>query len=134
MYLQEGEEGAGTSGCCAVVRGTTIQGIAVRRIATTTTRTTTTTTSGFGLWFPARALFCARVGVWECVERALEESRPVPVMSATASENQTGLGSLVGVKAERLPSLQYPEFDSHSFQHALKKPTVFYSSQSDRTC
>ncbi|WP_228060021.1 hypothetical protein [Plectonema radiosum] len=43
-----------------------------------------------------RALFCARVGVWECIERAEEESRPVPVMLVTVSENQTGLGSLVG--------------------------------------
>ena len=51
-----------------------------------------------------RALFCARVGVWEYVERAEEESRPVPVMLVTVSKNQTGLGSLVGVKAERLPN------------------------------
>jgi hypothetical protein len=107
-----GKEGAGNSGCCAVVRGTTILKIAVLLTATGTTQTTITTTSVFGLCVVLRrALFCARVGVWECVERAKEESRPVPVMSATASENQTGLGSLVGVKAERLPSLQYPEFD-----------------------
>ncbi len=100
------KEGTGNSGCCAVVLGTTILKIAVLPIVTGTTQTTTTTTSGFG-WSVSlrRALFCARVGVWECVERAKEESRPVPAMSATTSENQTGLGSLVGVKAERLPNL-----------------------------
>ncbi len=107
------KEGVGNSGCCAVVRGTTILKIAVLPIATTTTQTTITTTSVFGLCAVLRrALFCARVGVWECVERAKEESRPVPAMLVTVSENQTGLGSLVGVKAERLPSLQHLEFDS----------------------
>jgi hypothetical protein len=104
LYLQEGEEGAGTSGCCAVVPGTTIRGIAVLRVVTTTSRTIGTTTTGFGLSFPPRELFCARVGVWECVERAEEESRPVPVMLVTVSEYQTELGSLVGVKAEQLPN------------------------------
>jgi hypothetical protein len=101
------KEGAGNSGCCAVVRGTTILKTVVLPIATGTTQTTITTTSGFGLCVVLlrRALFCARVGVWECVERAKEESRPVPAMLVTASENQTGLGSLVGVKAERLPDL-----------------------------
>jgi hypothetical protein len=39
----------GNSGCCAVVRGTTILKIAVLLIATTTTPTTITTISGFGL-------------------------------------------------------------------------------------
>jgi hypothetical protein len=54
-------------------------------------------------------------------------------MLVTASENQTGLGSLVGVKAERLPSLQYPEFDKlcdRTPSNMLQKTTVFYSSQS----
>ncbi|MDD1463975.1 hypothetical protein MEO43_01405 [Dolichospermum sp. ST_sed5] len=51
-----------------------------------------------------RAFFCTRTGGWEFVGRVKEESRPVPVMSVTASENKTGLGSLVGVKAEDLPN------------------------------
>ncbi len=46
--LRESKEGTGSSGCCAVVRGTTIQGTAELRIATTTTRTTGTTTLVFG--------------------------------------------------------------------------------------
>jgi hypothetical protein len=89
----------GNSGCCAVVRGTTILKIAVLLIATTTTPTTITTTiSVFVLCvvYFRRALFCARVGVWECIERAKEESRPVPVMSVTVSKYQLGWGSLVG--------------------------------------
>jgi hypothetical protein len=111
------KEGMGNSGCCAVVRGTTILKIAVLLIATTTTPTTITTTiSVFVLCvvYFRRALFCARVGVWECIERAKEESRPVPVMSVsqrcgrvslrrrlrtqrvTVSKYQLGWGSLVG--------------------------------------
>ncbi len=114
LYLQEGKEGVGTSGCCVVVPGTTIRGIAVLHIVTTTTRTTGTTTGASVLLSPPRALFCARVGVWECVERAKKESRPAPVMSVsqrygrvslrrrlrtqrvTISEDKTGLGRLVG--------------------------------------
>jgi hypothetical protein len=91
--------------CCAVVRGTTILKIAVLLIATTTISITTTTILVFGLYVVVRrAFFCTRTGGWEFVGRVKEESRPVPVMSVTASENQTGLGSLVGVKAEDLPN------------------------------
>ncbi|MEA5553300.1 hypothetical protein VB713_20380 [Anabaena cylindrica UHCC 0172] len=86
-----------------MVRGTTILKIAVLLIATTTTSTTTILV--FGLCVVVRrVLFCTRTGGWEFVGRVKEESRPVPVMSVTASENQTGLGSLVGVKAEDLPN------------------------------
>ncbi len=103
---QEGREGMGNSGCCAVVRGTTILKTVVLPIATTTTQTTRTTISVFGLcvvvWL--RALFCTRVGGCECVERVKKESRPVPVISVMVSENKTELGSLVGVKAEQLPN------------------------------
>jgi hypothetical protein len=120
---QESREGVGYFNCCAVVRGTTILKIAVLLIATTTTSTTTTTILVFGLFVVVRrAFFCTRTGGWEFVGRVKEESRPVPVMSVsqrcgrvslnrrlrtrrvTASENQTGLGSLVGVKAEDLPN------------------------------
>nr|MBA3923863.1 formylglycine-generating enzyme family protein [Nostocaceae cyanobacterium] len=44
----------------------------------------------------ASALLLVRTDRWESVGRTLEESRPVPVMLVTASENQAGLGSLVG--------------------------------------
>ena len=49
-----------------------------------------------GLLAFRRALFCARVDAWECIERAKEESRPVPAISVTVSKYQTGWGSLVG--------------------------------------
>jgi len=102
---QESREGVGYLNCCAVVRGTTILKIAVLLIATTTTSITTTTILVFGLYVVVRrAFFCTRTGGWEFVGRVKEESRPVPVMSVTASENKTGLGSLVGVKAEDLPN------------------------------
>ncbi|MCC5618381.1 hypothetical protein LC605_25515 [Nostoc sp. CHAB 5836] len=80
-----------------MVRGTTILKTVALLTATGTIPTTTTTTV-FG-WCAVlrRALFCARVGGCECVERAKEESRPVPVMLVTISKNQTGLGSLVGI-------------------------------------
>ncbi len=111
---REGKEGTGNSGCCAVVRGTTILKTVVLLIASGSTPTTTTTTSVFAssVVVRRRALFCARVGVWECVERAEEESRLVPVILVTVSENQTELGSLVGVKAERLPKRKW-EVESH---------------------
>jgi len=102
---QESREGVGYLNCCAVVRGTTILKIAVLLIATTTISTTTTTILVFGLFVVVRrAFFCTRTGGWEFVGRVKEESRPVPVMSVTVSKNQTGLGSLVGVKAEDLPN------------------------------
>ncbi len=88
----------GKTECCAVVRGTTILKTAVLLIATGTIPTTGTTTTVFGLFalFPPE-LFCARVGVWECVERAEEESRPVPAILVTVSEYQIGSSSLVGI-------------------------------------
>ncbi len=89
-----------------MVRGTTILKTAVARIATGTTQTTTTTTSGSGLCSMfRRALFCARICVWEYMECAKEESRPVPAVLVTSPENQTCLGSLVSVTTERLPNL-----------------------------
>jgi hypothetical protein len=42
------KKGIGTSGCCAVVLGTTTLEIAVLRIVTTITQITETTTMGFG--------------------------------------------------------------------------------------
>jgi len=88
---QESREGMGYLNCCAVVRGTTILKIAVLLIATTTT--STTTILGFGLPVVARrAFFCTRTDGWEFVGCVKEESRPVPVMSVTASKNQTGVG------------------------------------------
>ncbi len=85
-----------------MVRGTTILRIAVLRVATGTTPTTTISVFGLCAVF-RRALFCARVGACECVERAFEESRPIPVMLVTVSENQPWLGSLVGVKPNSCP-------------------------------
>ncbi len=106
LFGQGGKEGTGNSGCYAVVRGTTILKTVVLQIATGTIRATTTTTSGFG-WFAflRRALFCTRFGGWESSESVREESRLVPAIPVTVSENQAGLGTLVGVKAEGLPNL-----------------------------
>jgi hypothetical protein len=49
--------GVGNSECCVVVRGTTIRGTAVVRIAIGTSVTTVTTTLGFGLSAFASVLF-----------------------------------------------------------------------------
>ncbi len=101
LHGQESREGVGYISCCAVVLGTTILIIAVLLIATTTTSTTTILV--FGLYVVARRVFfCTRTDGCEFVGRVKEESRPVPVMSVTASENQIGLSILVGVKAEDL--------------------------------
>ncbi len=64
------KSGVGTSGCCGVVLGTTIQRIAVLLLATGTIRTTGTTTSVFALFVRLRALFSARTFRWESVGRA----------------------------------------------------------------
>ncbi|MBE8967830.1 hypothetical protein IQ277_16690 [Nostocales cyanobacterium LEGE 12452] len=85
-----------------MVLGTTIRGIAVLPIVTTTTRTSRNNNIGFRVVVSAAsALLCQsrRMGIRRA---CLKESRPVPVMSMTISENQTGLGSLVGVIAEQL--------------------------------
>ncbi len=86
-------------GSCSSILST-----AVRRFAATILRAAGATLSVFVLYVPQRALFCARTGGWEFTGRAEEESRPVPVMSVTASENQTGRGNLVS-SAERLLDL-----------------------------
>ena len=85
--------------CCAVVLGSAILKSAVLPTASgaiPTSGTMTTVFVGLFALFPPE-LFCARVGVWECVERAEEESRPVPVMLVTVSEYQIGSSSLVGI-------------------------------------
>ncbi len=107
MLKQEDREGAGNSDCCAVVRGTTTLKTVVLPIATGIPPTTVTTMWVFG-WCAVvlAALSCTRTGGWEFVGRVKGESRPVPVMLVTASKHKTGLGSLVGVKAEDLPSLK----------------------------
>jgi hypothetical protein len=105
--LREGEDGAGTSGCCAGVRGgTTIQTICAAPIVTTTIRTTGTTTSGSVWSLPRRALFEVRTAGWEFGGCTDEESRPAPVMAVTPSENQPGSDSLVDGHVERLSDLQ----------------------------
>jgi hypothetical protein len=97
------EDGAGTSGCCAGVRGTIIRTTAAVPIAIGTIRTTGTTTTDFVLLCPRRALFNVRAGGWEFVGSTTEESRPAPVMEATPSEYQPGMGGLVGCRAEESP-------------------------------
>ncbi|MFB2934947.1 hypothetical protein ACE1B6_06680 [Aerosakkonemataceae cyanobacterium BLCC-F154] len=50
--------------------------------------TITTTILVFVLYVVRSALLCTRTGGWEFVGRVEQESRPVPVMSVTASENK----------------------------------------------
>jgi hypothetical protein len=101
--------GVDDTGCCVVVRGTTIPGIAARRIATITRVTIVTTTWVFGLcWFVA-VLFCVRTDEWEFIGRTKKESRSNPVRLMTSSEYQTESDSLVGCKVEQLS-------DSHNFK------------------
>jgi len=71
--LGESREGAGEPDCGAGL-GSTILETAVPRLATTTTATTATTISVFGLCALPGGLFTARVGRWESVESATEES------------------------------------------------------------
>jgi hypothetical protein len=59
--------------------------------------------NGFRVVASRRALFCTGTARWESGGRVKDESRPAPVMLATASENNPGLGSLVS-EAERLPN------------------------------
>jgi hypothetical protein len=67
-------DGVGNSECCAAVRGTTIRGTAVVRIATGTSVTTGTTTLGSGLFSFPPALLCVRIGGWEFTERTFNKS------------------------------------------------------------
>ena len=90
----------------AAVRGTTILITAVRRIVTTTRAIIVTTISVFGLYVSPPALFYARVGRWESVERAFKESRPVPVM-LIASENTPELVSLVSLAETLADSIKF---------------------------
>ena len=86
----------GNPECCAVVRGTTILKIAVLPIATTTRTTTTTTAFGLCVVSPPSALLCQSrcMGMYRaCLYKSPDL---FPVMLVTVSENQTGLGSLVG--------------------------------------
>jgi hypothetical protein len=71
--LGESREGVGEPDCGAVP-GTTILKTAAPRIATTTTARTATTISVFVLSARLGVLFTARVGRWESVESATEES------------------------------------------------------------
>jgi hypothetical protein len=71
--LGESREGVGEPDCGAVP-GTTILKTAVPRIAITTRATTTTTILVFVLCALPGCLFTARVGRWESVESATEES------------------------------------------------------------
>ncbi|CDM96996.1 hypothetical protein B9S53_06155 [Arthrospira sp. O9.13F] len=52
--------------------------------------------NGFRVACAPPRLFRARADGWEFVGCAVEESSLIPEMSATASENQTESGSLVG--------------------------------------
>ena len=59
---------------CGAVPGSTILGSAVPRFATSTTATSTTSILVFVLSARSGGLFTARVGRWESVESATEES------------------------------------------------------------
>lgn len=64
--------------------------------ATGTLPTTKTITLVFEWSVFLPALFSARVGEWEFIERAREESRFAPAMLQTVSKNQTESDGLVG--------------------------------------
>jgi hypothetical protein len=92
------------TGCCAADRGTTMRPTCGAPTATGTTRIIGTTITGCASWLWVRALFEVRAGGWEFIGRTDEESRPVPAMEATPSENQPGAGGLVSVRAEQSPA------------------------------
>ena len=93
---------------CAVVLGTTIPGTVVRQIGTGTIQTTRTTTTVFVLSVPPPALFYVSESVDGNSSSGLrEESRPVPVVSVTISENKTGPASLVGPRVRRVGRFYY---------------------------
>jgi len=66
--------------CCEAAPGTTILGIVALLTAITTRPTIRTTTLGSELSVFLPALFSARIGEWEFIERAEEESRSAPAM------------------------------------------------------
>jgi len=73
-------DGADQPSCCGAAPGTTILGTVALLTAIGTRPTIRTTTLGFELSVFLPALFSARVGGWEFIERAEEESRSAPAM------------------------------------------------------
>jgi hypothetical protein len=88
--------GANQPSDCGAVPGTTTLETVVPLTATGTHPTIRTITLVFEWSVFLPALFSARVGEWEFIECAEEESRFAPVMLETVSKNQTGPDGLVG--------------------------------------
>ena len=72
--------GADQPSCCGAVPGTIPQTTAALLTAIGIRRTTRIITTVFGSSVFPPALFSARIGKWEFIERAEEESRSAPVM------------------------------------------------------